>query len=391
MTELNESFSAKIFNASIEFGVDIVKNLPNYVEKFKINNLLIVTDDGIIKIGIFDKISNILGPSNIKYTVFSEVQPNPTDKNVLEGLKSYKINNCDAILSVGGGSPIDVGKAIRAVLASNNDISNCYVPAFVSGDKPILIAIPTTSGTGSEVSTGSIITDTRINRKRIIRHIPPSLAIIDPMLTISAPSFLTAATGIDALSHCIEAYVSPRYNPLADAIALKGIQLISKNLRQAVRNGLDVNARKNMSLASMMGALAFNKGLGASHSLSHQLSTDADVHHGVANAIMLPYVMRFNLRFAIEKYAEIAYAMGVETYGMSNIQIAEASIKAVYDLCRDIGLPKDLSDVNLNDNVIRIMAKKAMEDHCHLTNPRPCSEEDMLSLYKSALQGEKIK
>ncbi|MGB9598189.1 MAG: iron-containing alcohol dehydrogenase, partial [Candidatus Poribacteria bacterium] len=291
MPEWNESFSAKIFGATIEFGIGIIKNLPSYIEKLNVKNLLIVTDKGIIKAGITEKITEILRSANIKHTVFSEVQPNPIDENVKKGLEFYKVNNCDAILSIGGGSPIDVGKAIRSVLANKTDIDNCYVPAVVLGDNPILIAIPTTSGTGSEVSTGSIITDTKINRKRIIRHIPPSLAVIDPELTIGTPPFLTAATGIDALSHNIEAYVSPRYNPLADAIALKGIQLISKNLRQAVKNGLDIDARKNMALASMMGALAFNKGLGASHSLSHQLSTDANVHHGVANAIMLPYVM----------------------------------------------------------------------------------------------------
>ncbi|HGE70773.1 TPA: iron-containing alcohol dehydrogenase [Candidatus Poribacteria bacterium] len=388
---MEESFSTKIFGATIEFGVGIVKNLPYYIEKLNVQNLLLVTDEGIIKAGIIDKLSDILKSANIKYAIFSEVQPNPIDRNVIKGLEFYKSNNCDAILAVGGGSPMDVGKAIRAVLANNSDIKNCYVPANISGDKPILIAVPTTSGTGSEVSTGSIITDTAINRKRIIRHIPPSLAVIDPDLTIDVPPFLTSATGIDALSHNIEAYVSTRYNPLADAIAIKGIQLIAKNLRQAVKNGSDIDARKNMSLASMMGALAFNKGLGASHSLSHQLSTDANVHHGVANAIMLPYVMRFNLEFAIEKYADIAYAMGVETYGMSTIQSAKASIRAVYDLCRDIGLPDSLSAVNVNSDMIKVMAKKAMEDHCHLSNPRVCCEDDMLLLYKFALEGEKIK
>jgi alcohol dehydrogenase len=240
------------------------------------------------------------------------------------------------------------------------------------------------SGTGSEVSTGSVITDTEINRKRIIRHIPPSLAVVDPELTISVPPHLTAATGIDALSHSIEAYVTNWYNPMAEAIAIAGIKLIVNNLRRAVENGSDLEARKNMSMASMMGALAFNKGLGASHSLSHQLSTEANVHHGVANAIMLPHTMEFNLDFAVEKYADIAQAMGVNTSGMSVVQSARASIQAVKELCRDIGLPDHLSSVGVNQDSIPTMAEKAMEDHCRLMNPRICTKEDMSTLYKSA-------
>jgi alcohol dehydrogenase class IV len=381
----SELFSARIFGATIEFGVGIAKNLPDYIEKLNAKKLLLVTDNGIIKAGIINDISDILKSSSIEYVIFDGVQPNPTDENVLKGLEFYKNNKCDAIIAVGGGSPIDAGKAIRAILANNSDIKDCYIPANIVGDKPSLIAIPTTSGTGSEVSTGSIITDTTINRKRVIRHLPSSLAIVDPELTLGIPPYLTAATGIDALSHNIEAYVSPRYNPFAEAIAIEGIKLVAKNLRQAVKNGSDIEARKNMALASTMGALAFNKGLGASHSLSHQLSTDANVHHGVANAIMLPYVMEFNLDSAVEKYAEIAYAMGVDKYGMTTTQFAKAGIQAIRDLCGDIGLPDNLSAVNVHPDILAIMAKKAMEDHCHLTNPCACQEKDMLSLYKSAL------
>lgn len=381
----SESFSAQIFGATIEFGAGIVKNLPDYIEKLNAKRLLLVTDKGIIKAGIVDNILGILKSSSIEYVIYDGVQPNPTDENVLKGLEFYKDNSCDAIIAIGGGSPIDAGKAIRAILANNSDIRDCYIPARIIGDKPLLIAIPTTSGTGSEVSTGSIITDTTINRKRVIRHLPSSLAIVDPELTLCVPPHLTAATGIDALSHNIEAYVSPRYNPFAEAIAIEGVKLIAKNLRQAVKNGSDIEARKNMALASTMGALAFNKGLGASHSLSHQLSTDANVHHGIANAIMLPYVMEFNLDSAIDKYAEIAYAMGVDKYGMTTTQLAKAGIQVVRDLCGDIGLPDNLFAVNVDFDIIPIMAKKAMEDHCHLTNPRTCQEEDMLLLYKSAL------
>jgi len=379
-----ELLSTQIFGATIEFGIGVIRNLPEYINRLNVSKLLVVSDKGLVSSGAIDKVFGVLKTSKIEYTLFDGVQPNPLDTNVMDGLEVYKKNKCDAILGIGGGSPIDVAKAIRSIANRPGHIRDYFSPAIVKGDKPILIAVATMSGTGSEVSTGSVITDTEINRKRIIRHIPPSLAVVDPELTISVPPHLTAATGIDALSHSIEAYVTLRYNPLAEAIAITGIKLIANNLRRAVENGSDLEARKNMSMASMMGALAFNKGLGASHSLSHQLSTEANVHHGVANAIMLPHTMEFNLDFAVEKYADIAQAMGVNTSGMAIVQSARASIQAVKELCRDIGLPDNLSSVGVNQDSIPTMAEKAMEDHCHLMNPRICTKEDMSTLYKSA-------
>ena len=376
--------STQIFGATIEFGIGVIRNLPGYINRLNVSKLLVVSDKGLVSSGAIDKVFDVLKTSKMEYTLFDGVQPNPLDTNVMDGLEVYKKNKCDAILGIGGGSPIDVAKAIRTIANRPGHIRDYFSPAIVKGDKPILIAVATMSGTGSEVSTGSVITDTEINRKRIIRHIPPSLAVVDPELTIGVPPYLTAATGIDALSHSIEAYVTLRYNPLAEAIAITGIKLIANNLRRAVENGSDLEARKNMSMASMMGALAFNKGLGASHSLSHQLSTEANVHHGVANAIMLPHTMEFNLDFAVEKYADIAQAMGINTSGMSVMQSARASIQAVKELCRDIGLPDHLSSVGVNQDSIPTMAEKAIEDHCHLMNPRICTKEDMSTLYKSA-------
>jgi len=376
--------STQIFGATIEFGIGVIRNLPEYINRLNVSKLLVVSDKGLINSGTIDKVFDVLKTAKIEYTLFDGVQQNPLDTNVMDGLEVYKENKCDAILGIGGGSPIDVAKAIRVIANRPGHIRDYYSPAIVKGDKPILIAVATMSGTGSEVSTGSVITDTEINRKRIIRHIPPSLAVVDPELTISVPPYLTASTGIDALSHSIEAYVANWYDPMAEAIAIAGIRLIANNLRRAVENGSDLEARKNMSMASMMGALAFNKGLGASHSLSHQLSTEANVHHGVANAIMLPHTMEFNLDFAVEKYADIAQAMGANTSGMSVAQSARASIQAVKELCRDIGLPDHLSSVGVNQDSISAMAEKAMEDHCHLMNPRICTKEDMFALYKSA-------
>jgi len=383
-TEL-EILSTQIFGATIEFGIGVIRNLPEYIKKLGISKLLVVSDKGLINSGVIDSVFDILKSSKIEYVLFDGVQPNPVDTNVMDGLDVYKKNNCDAIMGIGGGSPIDASKAIRVVATRNGHIRDYFLLTVVKGDKPILIAVPTMSGTGSEVATGSIITDTETNRKRVIRHIPPSLAVVDPELTVKVPPYMTAATGIDALSHNIEACVALSYNPLAEAIGIAGIKLIAKNLRRAVEDGSDIEARMNMSMASMMGALAFRKGLGASHSLSHQLSTEANVHHGVANAIMLPYVMEYNLEYATEKYADIAQAMGVDTSGMSVTQSAMASIQAVRELCKDIGLPEHLSAVGVKLDMIKIMSEQAMEDHCHPLNPRLCTKEDMYKLYKSAL------
>ncbi|MBM3213181.1 iron-containing alcohol dehydrogenase, partial [Candidatus Poribacteria bacterium] len=286
-----EIISTNVFGATMDFGFGCLDNLESRAKKFGIRKLLIVTDKGIIKAGIHEKVIQKLESSDIEFFIFDDVQPNPTDDNVMNGIEEYLKNNCDAIMGLGGGSPIDTAKAIRVLAGNPGHIRDYYIPATFNFPLPVLIAIPTTSGTGSEVSTGGIITDTRENRKRVVRSGPASLALIDPELTLGMPPFLTAATGMDALSHNIEAYVSKLYNPFASAIAIAGIKLVSENLRLAVKDGKDINARKNMSMASTMGALAFTKGLGAVHSLAHQLSTDAEVPHGVANAIMLPYVM----------------------------------------------------------------------------------------------------
>ena len=379
----NELLSTRIFGASIEFGVGCVTNLADHVKDFGSARLLIVTDEGVIKAGIIDRVVQRLGASGIEYSIFHDVQPNPIDENVMDGLSAYRDNNCDAILGVGGGSPIDTAKAIRAVVAHPGHISN-YYSKQITGDMPTIIAIPTTSGTGTEVSRGGVITDSRNNQKTVVVTGPPTLALIDPELTLSMPPSLTAATGMDALCHSVEAYVSRRYNPLAGAIAIAGIKLVAENLRRAVEDGTDVEARKNMAMASTMGALAFSKGLGAVHSLAHQLSTDADIPHGMANAIMLPHVMEFNLEAVPQKYVDIAHAMGADTREMSVTEAARASVESVRQLSRDIGIPDRLRDAGMQADTIPIVAEKAMADHCHAVNPRECTLESMTAFYEAA-------
>ena len=378
-----ELLSTEIFRATIEFGIGSLSNLGKHTGEFNIDRLLIVTDEGIIKAGIIDKVIQQLDKMGVKHWIFYNVQPNPIDRNVMDGLEVYRKNDCDAILGVGGGSPIDVAKAIRFVAGHSGHISEHYGKAATM-EMPALIAIPTTSGTGTEVSRGGIITDTSDNRKKVVISGPPSLALLDPELTLSMPPYLTAATGMDALSHSVEAYTSTRYNPLAGAVAIAGIKLVAENLRTAVANGADIEARKNMAMASTMGALAFSKGLGAVHSLAHQLSTEADMPHGVANAIMLPHVMEFNLEAAAQKYADIAQAMGVDIQGMTVVEAAKASAESVRQLSRDIDLPDRLSDAGVILENIPVMAANAMADHCHVLNARECTEENMTAIYKEA-------
>lgn len=378
------------FPQAIQFGVGSIANLGAYAQRMGAKRALIVTDKGIVQAGILAKATYSLDNVKIDYVVFDGVQPNPTDKSVFAGVSVYCDSNCDVIIGLGGGSAMDAAKGVRVMVSHEGEIEEFYSDAGgidrITPDMPALISIPTTAGTGSEVSAGAIITDTKQNRKQAI--ISPynlsNLSLLDPELTLRMPPNLTASTGMDALSHSVEAYVTERYHPISEGIALKAIEMIGENLRRAVEHGDDIQARGEMLMASAMGALAFQKGLGAVHSLAHQLSTEADVPHGVANSIMLPYVMEFNLEYAKEAYADIASALGTDISGMSVDEAAHAAIAQVRQLSQDIGVPQSLSEVGLKRESLRYMAKNAMFDHCYKLNPRSCTEEDMLRLYETA-------
>ncbi|MBD3182208.1 iron-containing alcohol dehydrogenase [Candidatus Poribacteria bacterium] len=377
--------SAQIFGANISFGIGAVDSISTFLQDYDSAKPLIVTDKGIVKAGLVNVIKERLDASGIGFSLFDGVQPNPIDRNVMECLREYHEEGCDSIIGLGGGSPMDVAKAMGVMACHPGHVRDYFYNKDKLTSKRIpTIAIPTTSGTGTEVSRAAVITDTVDNRKKLVFTGPATLALVDPYLTLNLSPLLTAATGIDALCHSIEAYVSSRYNPFAGAIAIAGIKLVAENLREAVKNGHNIEARKNMSMSSTMGALAFYKGLGAVHSLAHQLSTVANIPHGVANAIILPHVMEFNVSSAVDRYIDIAKAMGVNTWEMSQEQAARASVDSVSVLCRDIGLPERLHEVGVSRDSIPEMAKMAMEDHCHLGNPRVCNYESMIDLYNAA-------
>jgi len=284
------------FPTTIRFGPGAVNDLAAELERRGIRHPLLVSDAGLARTPVFERVSRLMP----RAVVFTAVAPNPTEQNVLDGVKAYRESLCDGIVGLGGGSPLDAAKAIRLLVTHPEPLA-VYDDLIDGGNRitanlPPYIAIATTSGTGSEVSRSAVITITKTNRKTVIfsPHLIPSLAIGDPELTVGLPPHITAGTGMDAFTHNVEAYISLGYHPICDAVALGGAKLAWDNLPRVMHDPADIEGRANMMVASMMGAIAFQKGLGATHSLAHPLSSDFAMHHGTANAVMLPYVLEFN-------------------------------------------------------------------------------------------------
>lgn len=394
-SSVNKDIHNYFLPPQIEFGEGAIANLPNHVRTLGGKKPLIVSDAGITNAGILIQAISPLDDSNIPYATFRDIEPNPTDTSVLEGVKVYKEEKCDIVIAVGGGSVMDAAKAIRLLTTHEPPLENYYVDSNgankINADMPPLICVPTTAGTGSEVSQGAIITDTSLQttnrwRKRalITRYNMSNVALLDPALTVKMPPALTAATGMDAITHGIEAYVATKYHPISEGVALQAIKILGANIRTAYHQGDDIGARGEMLLASCMGAFSFQKGLGAVHSIAHQLSTDAPIPHGVANAILLPPVMEFNLPHVIDKYADVAEALGVNIDGMSKGEAACAAIDEIQELNKELNMPTGLGEAGLNREKLPKLAADSMLDHCHKLNPRPCTEVDMLNLLEAA-------
>lgn len=379
----------------IEFGEGAVQNLGRHVKTFEAQKPFFVSDAGVMNAGILAKATAAVEASGLSYATYTDIEPNPTDISVIEGVEAYKTEACDLVIAVGGGSVMDAAKAIRLLTTHAPPLEPYYVDAGgvdrIRGDMPPLICVPTTAGTGSEVSQGAIITDTSRQttdrwRKRAI--VTPfnmaDIALLDPGLTLGMPPALTAATGMDAITHGIEAYVATKYHPIAEGVALQALKMLSANIERVYDTGEDVTARGEMLLGSCMAAFSFQKGLGAVHSLAHQLSTDAPIPHGVANAILLPPVMAFNFSHATEKYAEIARALGVDTRDMDVDGAAHAAIDKIKTFNRVLNMPAGLGAAGLDRAKIPKLAADAMLDHCHKFNPRVCEESDMVALFEAS-------
>ncbi|WP_425452198.1 iron-containing alcohol dehydrogenase [Paenibacillus sambharensis] len=371
-------------------GPGCVKEIGAEIAKLGLKKALLVSDDMLLKHGVVGKVTDVLDASGVAYQVFTDVKPNPTMQNVNDGLAAFREGGCDFIISVGGGSPQDAAKAVGLLHTNGGNIAD-YEGINKSVHKSVpIIAINTTAGTASEVTINYVITD-EIRKIKMVMVDPNSLAVIavnDPELMVSKPASLTAATGMDALTHAIEAYVTKGAYELTDALALKAIEFIAGSLETAVKDGGNLEARSGMAWGSYVAGLSFsNAGLGIVHSMAHQLGSEYDVPHGVANAILLPYIMAFNLDAAPEKFADIARAMGKDTAAAETKEAAaKLALEAVQELSRKVGIPA-LKDTAFRPEDVDKLAEQAMRDVCTGGNPKDVTLEDLKSLYMQAYQG----
>ncbi len=369
----------------IEYGPGAMKDFTSIVKSSGLKKGLIVTDAGIEKVGTAGKLKEYLGKQGIETKIFSDVKSNPTEDNVLDGTKIYKESGCDFIIGLGGGSPIDAGKTIK-VLATHDGPLEKYDDTkggekFIENNMPPFYAIPTTAGTGSEVGRSSVI---NVNNKKTIIFSPymmPDIAVLDPLVTLSLPPHLTAATGIDAFVHNLAAYIMETYHPMADGMAKEAMKMCVKNLSIAVNNGSDMIARGNMLMASAMGAVAFQKGLGVNHSIAHALGVFYDMHHGLANAMVLTEVMRYNItKDSIrEKYASLGAIFGVPND-------AEAVIEAIEEWLKSVDLNKKLSELGVSKDKFEELEAYALEDPCCPLNPKKVEKGDVVGILEKCYE-----
>ena len=380
--------SYKFFMPAISLmGADCLKDAGDQVGELGFKKALIVTDKVLGQIGIVKKVTDVLDNKNIEYAIYDETKPNPTVKNVNDGLALLKEKECDFVISLGGGSAHDCAKGI-ALLATNGGEIKDYEGVDKS-KKPQLpmVGINTTAGTGSEMTLFAIITDEERHIKMALvdKHLTPIIAVNDPMLMLAMPKSLTAATGMDALTHAIEAYVSTSATPITDACAEKAIELISNYLVNAVENGQDVEARDMMAYAEYLAGMAFNNAsLGYVHAMAHQLGGLYDMPHGVANAMLLPHVCKYNLISNPQKFADIAEFMGENIEGLSVMDAAQKAIDAMFRLSTDIGIPAKLRDMGVKEEDFGYMAEMALKDGNAFSNPRKGNERDIVEIFKAA-------
>ena len=368
-------------------GENRIKDISLACKTLNIKKPLLVTDSDLVNSKIVKKTLENL---NVTTEVYSNVKGNPTGTNVIEGVSFYKKKSCDGVIAFGGGSSLDVGKAIAFMSGQNlpiwdfEDIGDNWTKA--NSDKiPPIIAVPTTAGTGSETGRASVILNEETGIKNIIFHpkFLPSIVILDPLLTVGLPPKITAATGMDALAHNLEAYCAPGFHPMADGIALEGMKLIKKWLLEAVNNGSNVEARMNMLTAASMGSTAFQKGLGAIHSLSHPVNALNNIHHGLSNAIFMPYVLTFNKNMIENKMTKVSEYLEIEEKSFNGF------LNWILDLRKKLDIPHKLSDViDVKDFELNRLSKMALNDPSTEGNPKKLNENDMKILYQHSMSGE---
>ena len=377
------------FPTTTLFGAGAIADLPKSLDGLGIQRPLVVTDPGLLSTQAFQLLDHILGPKEQgrSWFLYFGVHANPIQQDVVDAAEAFRANDCDAVMALGGGSAMDVGKAARLLVRRPEfDLSNFYSESEWSGLAPF-VAIPTTAGTGSEVGRSSVITLVATRRKAVLFHpeLLAKLVILDPELTRGLPPKLTAATGADALTHCIESFTCPAFHPMCDGIALEGIRLIADALPRAFRDGNDLDARGTMLVAAAMGAVAFQKDLGLVHSMAHPLSTICGMHHGLANALCLVAGMSFCAARKPGLYRRVGVACGLDVMTCSDTEADQRTIGFTREFLAGLGLNARLRAHGAKPDQLEVLAAQALEDPCHRTNAVPVTKEDFRNLYQEVL------
>ena len=377
------------FPTTTLFGAGALADLPKWLDGLGIQRPLVVTDPGLLSTQAFQLLDHILGPKEQgrSWFLYFGVHANPIQQDVVDAAEAFRANDCDAVMALGGGSAMDVGKAARLLVRRPEfDLSNFYSEPDWSGLAP-LVAIPTTAGTGSEVGRSSVITLGATRRKAVLFHpeLLAKLVILDPELTRGLPPKLTAATGADALTHCIESFTCPAFHPMCDGIALEGIRLIADALPRAFRDGNDLDARGTMLVAAAMGAVAFQKDLGLVHSMAHPLSTICGMHHGLANALCLVAGMSFCAARKPGLYRRVGVACGLDVMTCSDTEADQRTTGFIREFLAGLGLNTRLRAHGAKPDQLEVLAAQALEDPCHRTNAVPVTKEDFRNLYQEVL------
>jgi lactaldehyde reductase len=386
----NKKMARTILNETNYLGAGCRTELITELNKRQMKKALVVTDADLVKFGVSTMVTGLLDKESIRYEIFSDIKANPTVKNVHDALAAFRRVTPDVIIAIGGGSVIDTAKAI-SIIVNNPEFEDVLSLEGVAGTRHKafpLIAFATTAGTAAEVTINYVITDENSHRKLVCvdPNDIPLIAFNDAEMMTSMPKGLTAATGLDALTHAIEGYITPGANPLSELLCLSSIRFIVENLEKAVEDGSNLPAREGMALGSYTAGMAFsNVGLGIVHSMAHPLGGRFDIAHGVANALLLPYVMEYNKVAAKAKYAKIAQAMGVDITRLNPDEAADAAIKAVRKLSKAVNIPQKLSEIGIKEESLQQLAEDAFIDPCTGGNPRETSVADILQIYKQAL------
>lgn len=388
MTDLSRFTVNWNYPTLVRFGIGRIRDLADACKSLGMKRPLLVTDPGLAGLPMIANAIAANKAAGLPTGLFSDIQPNPIEKNITDGVAAFKAGGHDGVIAFGGGSALDSGKAIAMMVGQTRSIfdfedrEDWYTRVNVAGMAPV-VAVPTTSGTGSEVGRSSVVTDLRDHLKKIIFHarMMPSIVVADPELTAGLPPHITAAVGMDALSHNLEAYCASFYHPMADGIALQGMKLVWEWLPKAVKDGKDLEARAHMMVASMMGATAFQKGLGAMHSLSHPCSAVLNTHHGLTNGVVMPYVLAFNRPAIEERMSALARYLNFKDTSFKGV------LDAVLKLRQDIGIPHKLAEIGVKSEHIARFAPMAAIDLTAGSNPIPVGEKEMTALYQAAVEG----